>query len=82
MPSIDGRTVARNLRTIFAITSIFQIFLVILHSERGDSDVALVWAVFAGISLLIAATLTSIFRLQKRARMLEPERVFLILRKK
>lgn len=53
---MDGRTVAQNLRTIFAIFSAFQFFLVILYSARGESDVALVWVFFVAISLLIAAT--------------------------
>ena len=53
---MDGRRVARNLRTIFAIFSVFQIFLVIYHSEIGDSEGALVWFAFVLISLFIAAT--------------------------
>jgi hypothetical protein len=62
---VDGRTAARNLRTIFLITSVFQIFLVIFHYNIGDYQGALVWFVFVMIDLLIASTALLYLRASK-----------------
>jgi hypothetical protein len=53
---MDGRTVARNLRIIFLFLSVSAFFLVIFHSNIGDTEGAQIWLVFAMIDLLIAST--------------------------